>query len=158
MLISANCTNLEGSSNFYTLWVQLMDTVGDMDGLTTMNAFIPETLKEKNYTYSCTSPFVLHSLILCFGHKLDLPCLQRVLLEVFWSATDEMVRRIGNLAIQRVLQEVLWSPTDEMDRRIGDLAKISNLTPEHKDRLYLGMLTPTSAFQFFPLEICVRGN
>lgn len=53
-------------------------------------------LEYDKYSYSCRSPFVLNSLLLCFGKELGLSNLQHYLLDSHWKAAFEMALRVKN--------------------------------------------------------------
>lgn len=91
------------------LWDHLLDCVSDM------NEFQP-----KSYSFSCRSPFVLNSLIICFGHRLNLPSLQKVLYAIQVEAMNEMIAR-------------------ESKRALSD---------EERERLYLGILAAHQCGQY----------
>lgn len=67
-----------------SVWSELLDTTGNMNIDKNPN----------NFDYNCNSPFVLNSLILCFGDKLGLPNLTHCMRESFWKSTYEMVETI----------------------------------------------------------------
>lgn len=67
-----------------SLWSVTIDNVGDT----------PNSLNPDLYNFSCRSPFVLNSFLLCFGKEADLPNLQNYLLDSHWKAAYEMVYRV----------------------------------------------------------------
>ena len=69
-----------------SLWELLLDNVADMPR--------EDYFNPANFSDSCRSPFVLNSLLLCFGRELGLPNLQQYLLDSHWKAAYEMVMRI----------------------------------------------------------------
>lgn len=55
---------------------------------------ISDTYNPENYQYSCRSPFILNSLLLCFGEAFELSNLQHYLLDSHWKAIYQMIDRI----------------------------------------------------------------
>ncbi|WP_126325225.1 hypothetical protein [Legionella cherrii] len=70
-----------------SLWEMTLDSVED-----SMHAS-NDPLDSKQFSFSCRSPFVLNSLLLCFGKELGLPHLQTYLLDSHYKAAYEMVLR-----------------------------------------------------------------
>ncbi|WP_454785969.1 hypothetical protein [Legionella sp. WA2024007413] len=75
------------SKNGFSLWEMGLDSVEDSER--SSNA----PLDSKQYSFSCRSPFVLNSLLLCFGKELGLPNLQTYLLDSHYKSAYEMVLR-----------------------------------------------------------------
>lgn len=75
------------AKNFQSLWEMAVDSVEDSERAS--NA----PLDSKQFSFSCRSPFVLNSLLLCFGKELELPNLQIYLLDSHYKAAYEMVLR-----------------------------------------------------------------
>lgn len=71
----------------FSLWEHVMDTVEDTQCASS------NPLDSKLFNYSCRSPFVMNSLLLCFGKELDLPNLQYYLLDSHYKAAYQMVLR-----------------------------------------------------------------
>lgn len=82
------------NKNPYSLWTLTIDTV--IDTTSNRESHNPDYLNPDLYNFSCRSPFVLNSLLLCFGKELDLPNLQHYLLDSHWKAAYEMVNRVKN--------------------------------------------------------------
>jgi ankyrin repeat protein len=78
------------SGESLSLWQVMLDTVSDMVVSYNSRAL----LDPDNYNFSCRSPHVLMSLILCFGKELELPNLQQYLLDSHWKEAYCMVGRI----------------------------------------------------------------
>jgi ankyrin repeat protein len=76
-----------------SLWQVILDTVSDIVVAVSNNDARP-LLDPDNYNFSCRSPLVLMSLILCFGNELELPHLQHYLLDSHWKEAYCMVGRI----------------------------------------------------------------
>ena len=72
------------------LWMHLMDSLEDTITATESDS----ALKYDNYRYSCRSPFVFNSLVLCFGHEFGLRNLRHCMLDSHWKESDKMVRRL----------------------------------------------------------------
>ncbi len=83
-------------SRVAVLWEMVIDNLRD-----TMVAAKYETeqgelkfrrnlLNHDNYSYSALSPFVLKSLLTCFGDELELPNLQSYLLDNHWKQIEQM--------------------------------------------------------------------
>ncbi|MBS0628012.1 MAG: hypothetical protein JSS09_07365, partial [Verrucomicrobia bacterium] len=57
----------------------------------------PQKLSPPNiesFDYNCRSPFVLNSLILCFGDKFGLPNLMHCMRDSFWKSSDKMIEEV----------------------------------------------------------------
>lgn len=76
--------------NESNLWSITIDNVAD----STVSTPDEEYLNPDYYIFSCRSPFILNSLLLCFGKDLGLPHLQHYLLDSHWKAAYQMVHRI----------------------------------------------------------------
>lgn len=70
-----------------SIWETVLDTVEDSE-----RASIAPC-DSKQFSFSCRSPFILNSLLLCFGKELGLPNLQTYLLDSHYKAAYEMVLR-----------------------------------------------------------------
>lgn len=70
-----------------SLWEMGLDSVDDSQR--SSNA----PLDAKQFSFSCRSPFVFNSLLLCFGKELGLPNLQTYMLDSHYKAAYEMVLR-----------------------------------------------------------------
>lgn len=70
-----------------SIWETVLDTVEDSERASV------EPLDSKQFSFSCRSPFILNSLLLCFGKELGLPNLQTYLLDSHYKAAYEMVLR-----------------------------------------------------------------
>lgn len=70
-----------------SLWEKVLDTVEDSKNASS------NPLNSKQFDFSCRSPFVFNSLLLCFGKELDLPNLQLYLLDSHYKAVSEMILR-----------------------------------------------------------------
>jgi len=68
----------------YSLFSIIMDLTVD----------VKDSLKPDDDNFSCRSPMVFNSLLLCFGKELGLPNLQHYLLDSHWKAAYEMVYRM----------------------------------------------------------------
>ncbi|HHS8309541.1 TPA: hypothetical protein ACTUT5_001675 [Legionella anisa] len=75
------------TKNFHSLWEMAVDSIEDSERAS--NA----PLDSRQFSFSCRSPFVLNSLLLCFGKELGLPNLQMYLLDSHYKAAYEMVLR-----------------------------------------------------------------
>lgn len=75
------------TKNNLSLWEMVLDTVEDSERAAN------DPLDSKQFSFSCRSPFVLNSLLLCFGKELGLPNLQTYLLDSHYKAAYEMVLR-----------------------------------------------------------------
>ncbi|WP_454783252.1 hypothetical protein [Legionella sp. WA2022007384] len=75
------------SKNGLSLWEMGLDSVEDSER--SSNA----PLDSKQFSFSCRSPFVFNSLLLCFGKELGLPNLQTYMLDSHYKAAYEMVLR-----------------------------------------------------------------
>ncbi|MBS0626797.1 MAG: hypothetical protein JSS09_01125, partial [Verrucomicrobia bacterium] len=79
-------------------WSFLLDTADNMS-------------KEDNpdsFDYNCNSPFILNSLILCFGNKLGLPNLTYCMRDSFWASAYEMVEKINKDSSSYVPKEFIY--------------------------------------------------
>lgn len=134
LLICTRCSTLYGSKGT-NLWVHLMDTGSDMyHAMGGDNSRETISLEEKNYSTSSRSPFIFNSLLLCFGSELGVPYLQRVLLEGFWSATDEMVERVAKMVGKQIEDQ------------------------EIKDSLYLGTNAAHQCYSIFSVTDIAEGE
>ncbi|CAM2903581.1 Ankyrin repeat protein [Legionella steigerwaltii] len=75
------------TKNGQSLWEMVLDSVEDSQRASN------DPLDSKQFSFSCRSPFVLNSLLLCFGKELKLPNLQTYLLDSHYKAAYEMVLR-----------------------------------------------------------------
>ncbi|MCE0723237.1 MULTISPECIES: hypothetical protein [Legionella] len=75
------------TKNFQSLWEMAVDSIEDSERSSN------DPLDSKQFSFSCRSPFVLNSLLLCFGKELELPNLQTYLLDSHYKAAYEMVLR-----------------------------------------------------------------
>lgn len=65
-------------------WLRFIDSVGDQyDGLLS-----------ENLNFSCKSPFVMNSLLLCFGDRLGLPNLRNCMYDSFCKQVNKMAVRV----------------------------------------------------------------
>ncbi len=80
-----------------------------------------------NYSYSAVSPFVLKSLLTCFGDELELPNLQSYLLDSHWKQVEQMKLKMI-----------------EQDDRSQKLKKVPD--DDFYTYLMISLSTPTSAY------------
>lgn len=80
-----------------------------------------------NYSYSAVSPFVLKSLLTCFGDELELPNLQSYLLDSHWKQVEQMKLKMI-----------------EQDDRSQQLKKVPD--DDFYTYLMISLSTPTSTY------------
>ncbi|MBS0627875.1 MAG: hypothetical protein JSS09_06650, partial [Verrucomicrobia bacterium] len=67
-------------------WAFLLDTNSNIPRMSAPNSDF--------FDYNCRSPFVLNSLILCFGDKFGLPNLTHCMRDSFWKSTNKMIEEV----------------------------------------------------------------
>lgn len=77
-----------------SLWSLTIDDVGDSISPHGNELFGENLCNPDNYSFSSRSPFVLNSLLLCFGKELGLPNLQYYLLDSHYKTAYYMVYRL----------------------------------------------------------------
>ncbi|MGB6975985.1 MAG: ankyrin repeat domain-containing protein [Gammaproteobacteria bacterium] len=109
-------TKYEDGQN-QNLWNFVLDTTEDIYNLNEkalqikIRAYL---LNPAFYNFSCRSPHVLTSLILCFGKELELPNLQYYLLDTHWKQAYRMVGRIihskeGQETLAKVPKDIIYT-------------------------------------------------
>ena len=104
-------TKLESSLNTKTTWETICDTTEDsVTPITQMDnsaygALRTNMLNPDNYSFSSRSPFVLKSLITCFG-KERLPSLHRYMLDGHYKQTAQIVDRVRKSDLSNDLTDV----------------------------------------------------
>lgn len=98
----------------FSLWEKVLDTVEDTQCMSG-NPLDPAT-----YNYSCRSPFVMNSILLCFGKTLGLPNLQSYLLDSHYKAMSQMIFRAKE-KIGLAKGFLSYDDLDITDERIYDI-------------------------------------
>ncbi len=105
---------------------------------------------ERNYVYSCTSAFLLQSLLMTRGAEFGLPNLQRCLVHSFWKSVNKIFEEYKASGMPVVSFDQFYVECLERHflagKYIGDIGKVPNFSIPRL-QYYLN-----SRFSFFDLE------
>ncbi len=110
-LVAAPEEALSVSSDSEVMWNRILDTTADSSkplrkiGIVEGVAVREGVLNPNNYSFSCRSPFVLKSLITCFG-KEKLPNLCGYMLDGHYKQVAQMVCKLRSEDVENSLGEV----------------------------------------------------
>lgn len=119
-------------------WTYLLDTN------TNITSIAPNS---STFNYNCRSPFILQSLILCFGSQLGVPHLMHCLRDSFWKSANQMIEKIqkSNLSSEKISKAAIYTMIMKEFLTIGQLhdigqpfsfskpRKIAALDPKYQD-------------------------
>ncbi len=98
-------------------WTYLLDT----------NRNITSIAPNSNtFNYNCRSPFILQSLILCFGNQLGVPNLMHCMRDSFWKSAYQMVEKVqkSNSSNEKISKAAIYTMIMKDFLTIGSLQDI----------------------------------
>ncbi len=110
-LVASFEEELSSSDSGNVIWSRVLDTTSDSSkplrkiGIAGSAAVREGVLNSNNYSFSCRSPFVLKSLITCFG-KEKLPNLCGYMLDGHYKQVAQMVYKLRSEDVENSLGEV----------------------------------------------------
>lgn len=115
LLVSTQYYHSESNLPPDSLWELTLDTVADTRMAT------KDIYNADDFNFSCRSPYVLNSLLLCFGKEVGLPNLECVLLDSHWKAAYEMVNRVKNTpGAEGIPESIIYTRCMEAFSTTGD--------------------------------------
>ncbi len=97
--------DVSGDFLYCNAWELLMDTLNDTLAAVSNAEAIDELIEVTKYNYSCRSPFVFNSILLCFGDHLGLPHLTQMLRISHWKSSKKMLAELRNNSDQNPVDQ-----------------------------------------------------